>query len=230
VTNPNLVPWTADNYDLSLEYYTSKGGMYSVGAFRKDIENFFGSGAKIATLEDLNAMDLDPRFLGFEIRTKFNSGTARVTGVEFSARQSLDRLGGWGRHFSVFINGTKLKLEGSQSADFSTFIPTTANWGVIFRKDRVSMALRWNYRDTVRGTLQSAFGPDAYNYSAAITKMDFTVGYALTPRLSVAGNVKNITDEDNYAWRYGSQTPDHARQSARRQYGALMSIGIKGSF
>lgn len=129
VTNPNLIPWTADNYDLSLEYYSPKGGAFSVGAFRKDIRDFFGSGAKIATVDDLKEFELDPRFVGFEIRTKFNAGSARVSGMEFSARHSLERLGGWGRHFSVFVNGTKLKLEGSQSADFTTFIPTTANWG-----------------------------------------------------------------------------------------------------
>jgi TonB-dependent receptor len=230
VTNPNLIPWTANNYDLSLEYYSPKGGAYSVGAFRKDIKDFFGSGAKIATLEDLNALDLDPRYVGFEIRTKFNAGTARVSGFEFSARQSLDRVGRWGRYFSVFVNGTKLRLEGGQSADFSTFIPTTANWGFVFRKEKISLGLRWNYRDEVPGTLQTAFGPDARNYSASITKMDLTVGYQITPRLSFAGNVKNLFDEDTVRVRYGSETPGYAQQTGRSQYGAMISVGIKGTY
>ena len=230
VTNPKLIPWTADNYDLSLEYYTPKGGAFSVGAFRKDIKNFFGSGAKIATVDDLKGFELDPRYVGFEIRTKFNAGDARVSGMEFSAKHSLAPLGGWGRYFSVFINGTKLKLEGNQSANFSTFIPETANWGVSFRKERVSVGLRWNYRGEIPGTLQTAFGPDAYSFSARQTKMDLTVGYEITPRLSFAGNVKNFFNEDAVRTRYGSQTPGYARQTGRSQYGALVSIGIKGSF
>ncbi|MEY4938397.1 MAG: hypothetical protein RIQ93_132 [Verrucomicrobiota bacterium] len=230
VTNPNLKPWTAENYDLSLEYYTAKGGAFSVGAFQKDISNFFGSGAKLATLADLTQLDLDPRYVGFELRTKFNAGSARVSGMEFSAKHNLERLGGWGRYFTVFVNGTKLHLEGSQSADFSTFIPKTANWGFTFRKERVSVGLRWNYRGQVPGTLQTAFGPDAYNYSEAITKMDFTLGYQISPRLAFAGNVKNIFDANTVRTRYGSQTPEYARQTGRSQYGALISVGIKGSF
>lgn len=230
ITNPNLVPWTADNYDLSLEYYSPKGGAFSVGAFRKDIKDFFGSRAKIATPEDLQEFDLDPRYVGFEIRSKFNAGVARVSGLEFSARQTLAQLGDWGRYFSVFVNGTKLKLEGSQSADFSTFIPETANWGFVFRKDKLSVGLRWNYRGQIPGTLQTTFGPDAYNYTEAITKMDLTVGYQLKPRLSLAGNVKNLLDEDTVRTRYGGVTPAYARQTGRSQYGAMISIGVKGSF
>jgi TonB-dependent receptor len=38
VTNPSLDPWSADNYDLSLEYYTDKGGLFTVGAFQKQIK------------------------------------------------------------------------------------------------------------------------------------------------------------------------------------------------
>jgi iron complex outermembrane recepter protein len=230
VTNPNLIPWNAHNYDLSLEYYTPKGGVFSVGAFQKDIRDFFGSGTKIATVDDLNQLELDPRYVGFEIRTKFNAGTARVSGMEFSARHSLRRLGAWGRYFSAFVNGTKLRLEGNQSSDFSTFIPTTANWGLVFRREKVSVGLRWNYRGEVPGTLQTAFGPDARNYSKAITKMDLTAAYQLTPRLSLAGNVKNLLDEDTVRLRYGSETPAYARQSGRSQYGAMISLGIKGTF
>jgi outer membrane receptor protein involved in Fe transport len=92
------------------------------------------------------------------------------------------------------------------------------------------VGLRWNYRGEVPGTLQTAFGPDAYNYSKAITKVDLTVGYQITPRLSFAGNVKNLLDEDTVRLRYGSQTPGYARQTGRSQYGALISVGIKGSF
>jgi iron complex outermembrane recepter protein len=230
VTNPKLVPWTADNYDLSLEYYLPKGGAYSVGVFQKNIKDFFGAGAKIANAADLAELDLDPRFVGFEIRTKFNSGSARITGMEFSARQSLRQLGGWGRYFSVFVNGTKLKLHGDQSADFSTFIPETANLGVTFRNERASIGVRWNYRGKIPGTLQTAFGPDAFDYTKAQTKLDLTVGYELTPRLSLAGNVKNLLNEDTVRVRYGSVTPGYAQQTGRSNYGAMVSIGIKGSF
>ena len=40
IRNPALKPWTADNFDLSAEYYTDNGGLLSAGVFRKDLQNF----------------------------------------------------------------------------------------------------------------------------------------------------------------------------------------------
>ncbi len=230
VTNPNLKPWTADNFDLSMEYYTTRGGMFSAGAFRKNISGFFGNGSKIATAADLADLELDPRYVGYEIRTKFNAGNARVSGLEFSARHTLELLGGWGRYFSVFANGTKLRLEGNQSANFSTFIPTTANWGAVFRKDRTAVTVRWNYRGQAPGSLQTSFGPDGRDYSKPVTQMDLTLEYAITRRLSFAANIKNVFNANAVRLRYGSQTPGYARQMRTSEYGALISAGIKGSF
>jgi iron complex outermembrane recepter protein len=230
VTNPDLKPWTADNYDLSLEYYTPKGGLFSAGVFQKEIKNFFGNGTKIATAADLADLDLDPRYVGFELRTKFNSGDARVSGFEASARHSLERLGGWGRYFSVFVNGTKLRLEGNQGANFSTFIPATANWGVIFRKERTGVILRWNYRGETNTGAQTSFGPDGATYNAKQTQMDLNLEYQLTKRLSLSGNVKNLFNVNAIQHRYGSQTPGYARQLRTSEYGALISAGIKGTF
>ena len=48
VTNPGLLPWSADNTDFSLEYYTKNGGLFTVGAFRKSIEDYIGSAVAFA--------------------------------------------------------------------------------------------------------------------------------------------------------------------------------------
>src|SRR5690606_36169008 len=119
VTNINLRPWTADNFDLSLEYYTDQGGVFSAGVFRKNVDGFFGQSVRIATAEDLAELSLDDRFLGWQITTQFNSGSARVTGTELAARHSLAPLGRWGRPLTLFANFTKLELEGHNQADFS---------------------------------------------------------------------------------------------------------------
>jgi len=59
VRNTGLRPWTADNYDLSLEHYTKDGGLISIGAFLKRIKNFFGTFSQVATAEDLDRLGLD---------------------------------------------------------------------------------------------------------------------------------------------------------------------------
>lgn len=39
VRNPSLVPYLANNYDISLEYYTDWGAAFSVAGFHKEIDN-----------------------------------------------------------------------------------------------------------------------------------------------------------------------------------------------
>ena len=230
VRNTALRPWSADNYDFSLEYYTEQGGMFTVGAFLKEIEDFFGDVAKQATLEDLEELGLDPRYVGWTLRTKFNSGDARVSGVELSAKHSLAPLGEWGRHFDVFANATKLRLEGNQGASFSQFMPKSANWGITFTYKPVTIMAKWNYRGEQRLLPVTTLGADAYNYFAPRTTMDLNVTYQISERMSFFANARNLTNEPYVSYRYGSETPDYAKQWSYNKYGTFLTLGIKGQF
>lgn len=106
----------------------------------------------------------------------------------------------------------------------------TANWGAIFRKNRAAVTVRWNYRGEIPRTLQTSFGPDARDYTKAVTQMDLTLEYQITRRLSFSANVKNMFNENSVRTRYGSQTPGYAQQTGTSEYGALVAAGIKGSF
>jgi TonB-dependent receptor len=81
VRNPDLKPWTADNYDLSLEYYFEPAGVLSAGVFRKNIRDFFGTVTTAATAESLTGYGLDDGYLGYSISSRQNVGDARVDGV-----------------------------------------------------------------------------------------------------------------------------------------------------
>jgi TonB-dependent receptor len=231
VTNTGLKPWTANNFDLSLEYYTAQGGLVSVGAFQKQIVDFFGSSAKLATAEDLAELGLDPRYVGWQLTTKFNSGAARISGVEFNFRHSLRALGGWGRYFSAFANGTKLKLEGQNGADFSGFIPSSLNWGFNFNRAPYGFGARWSYLGPNRTAPIAAIGPDAYTYAQfKRPTLDLSVNYQLRANLALYANVKNATREPRLLRRYGSETPEYAKVFRYNNYGALFTVGLKGTY
>lgn len=230
VRNTGLKPWTADNYDLSLEYYTDKGGIFSAGVFLKEIKDFFGNAVKIATLEDLQEVGLEPQYVGWRLSTKFNSGDARITGLEFNLRHSLRELGQWGRFFTLFANGTKLKLQGNSQASFTSFIPESANWGVSFNQKRFTVMAKWNYRGLDKRSALPAFGPDGYEYIKARTKLDLNVAYQLTSRLSLVSSANNILNEPHTFLRYGKDTPAYARKYYMSEYGVLFSVGLKGNF
>jgi len=230
IRNPSLRPWTADNFDLSLEYYTPEGGLLSAGVFLKEIKNFFGNSARIATPADLAELGLAPEYVGWNLLTKFNSGDARIKGAEFNVKHSLRALGRWGSYFIVFANATKLDLSGNPGASFSSFIPKSGNWGGSFSLKRFSMTARWNYRGLDKRAPQPAYGPDGYEYLKARITLDVSASYQLTRKLSVAASVNNLLNEPHTNLRYGSTTPDYARHYRERVYGVRMAVGLRGTF
>ena len=231
LTNTGLLPWTANNYDLSLEYYTKTGGLLSAGLFRKDIDDFFATDQRIATAADVRELGLDDRYVGWRVSSTFNSGNARISGVEVNLRQSLSFLGHRGAPFSVFANGTKLQLDGHQQASFTSFIPESANWGVSFNKRRFSATAKWNYRGLDRRQPNILFGTDGYQYFKERTTLDLTIGYRLTQRLSLAASVNNVFNEPTQTYLdYGSQTPEYARQSRVFENGIPVAVTLRGTF
>jgi TonB-dependent receptor len=230
IRNPNLKPWTADNYDLSGEYYTDSGGLFSAGVFRKDITDFFGQTVTLATADELADLGLDPRYVGWQLNTTINTGDARVTGMEFNARQSLAPLGKFGRYFSVFANATKLKLKGSATASFTRFIPESRNWGITITRNPVTLMLKWHHRGEQRQALSPAQGPDAYLYQNKRTTLDVNLTYQVWKRHSLFVNGRNILNHHYNLSRYGSETPDYAKRSSTNSYGVQWAFGIKGTF
>lgn len=230
IRNPALKPWTADNFDLSAEFYTENGGLISAGVFRKDLQNFFGDSSRFATPELLAEMGLDPRYLNWNIVTKFNSGDARITGAEVNLKQSLRRLGKWGSYFTLFANGTKLQLDGNPGASFTSFIPKSGNWGLTFAPKRFTLTARWNYRGLDKRAPLAAYGPNGYEYIQARTVLDLSTSYQLTKRLSLIGSANNIFNKPMRFLRYGDLTPNYAKQYAEQEYGIQMAVGLRGSF
>lgn len=230
VSNPALQPWKADNFDLSAEYYTDTGGVLSVGVFRKDIAGFFENRVTLATAADLEALGIEPEYVGWLLTTTVNGGDARVDGIEFNVRQSLQSLGKWGRHFSVFANATKLKLMGSRTAAFGSFIPENVNWGGTFTRNPVTVMLKWNARGEQSFGSVPTMGPDARNAQEKRTTMDVNATYQFNRRLSLFLNGRNILDVNNLQLRYGSQTPGYAKVGITNKFGVAWTAGLKGTF
>ena len=230
VSNTGLRPWSADNYDLSLEYYTDAGGLFSAGVFQKKIKNFFGTFAKVPTVAELATLGLGPEYEGWQVNSTINSGDASVTGGEISMNHSLRRLGGWGQYFRVFANYTKLELEGAQGANFSGFLPKSANWGVTFSKKPLIVIAKWNHRGLENRGAYAAFGPDGRSLFRPTTRLDLNLEYYLRPNLSLSLSARNVFNVRVVTLREGSQTPDYAKLGSILEHGIPFSVGLKGSF
>ncbi len=229
-SNIGLKPWSADNYDVSVEYYTDQGGVVSGGLFLKDVKNFFGAYVKDATAEDLAALGLDPRYLGWRVTTMFNSGSAQVRGAEINVRHSLVPFGAWGRHVIVFANATKLKLEGHDLADFTGFLPESVNWGFTIAKGRTTLITKWNYRGEQKAVSYPDMGPDAFRFPQPRTQLDVSLDFRVGKRISLYANVRNATNEVQKEDAYGPDTPTYAREFYHGKFGRAFTVGVKGSF
>ena len=237
VSNPALKAEQADNYDLSLEYYFNKGGLASIGAFRKDFTNFWGTSNVVGpdALAILNANGvIDAQTYvnqGDIVSTTVNVGTARITGVEFSFQQSLDSLTGVTKGVSVFVNGTALHLEGSSNADFSAFVRRTLNWGLAYDSRRLSAKLNWNYRGRERDAPTTVSGVTYYEYFAPRLYLDANLEFRLTEHFGLFFNGRNLTNVPQDDQRFAAGvTPDYAKLFRREVFGTAYTFGIKGSF
>jgi TonB-dependent receptor len=233
--NTALKPYTADNYDLALEYYFRNGGLFSVGVFRKDIDNFFESSATIATTEDVARLGLDPAFVGFDLLTDVNStSSARITGGEVNFRQPLKFIPGVGQYLTFFANATKLDLDGSASADFSGFIEESFNSGITFSRKPLTLRLNMNYRGRQINSSQtgsqygSANGFHEY-YDDRVT-FDVNAAYVFSKRIELFANVRNIFNKPQDLQRYNDTSPGYSNLYRREKFGAQITIGVKGTF
>jgi iron complex outermembrane receptor protein len=239
VNNTGLKPWTADNYDLSIETYQIKGGFGSFGVFQKNIKNFFDSVSQDATPELLALYGLpdDPMYLNYKIATMTNGNDARITGYEFAYTQSLLFLPRWARGFQVFLNATKLQLHGGDVSDFSGFTPSNYAGGISFVRPRFSAKLNFTYQGETRQTLVAAnaangIPADTYNYQGERTRVSISLQYSLSKRFVVYGTMSDINGPGfNVLNRqYAPSSPEYEKARRRQELGSIIQLGVKGQF
>ncbi len=242
--NSSLKPTQTNAFDLSLEYYFAKTGVFSVGAFRKDFRDFVGGSvaqpATLALLEQLGIPDAQSYVTaGANVSTKFNVGTARVTGIEFNYSQVLDVdfFPTWTKAFTVYANGQQMHLEGSTLADFSNFIPASGSWGVKYAKNKFSAQVNWNYRGRQRLLAQSITynglahtDNGFYDYFKPRIYTDINFNYRFTSLVGVFVNARNLTNVAQDAQRYGPGSPSWSRTYRREEFGVQYTVGVKGTF
>jgi TonB-dependent receptor len=232
VVNTSLKPWSADNYDFSLEYYFEKSGRVAIGGFQKNIKDFFGTVRTDATPELLAEIGLSEDYLDYEVISRHNVGNATVSGIDFDYQQPLTFLPAWARGLMVFFNLTKTHLEGNATANFSGFTRESTNWGINLVRPRYTVKLTWNYRGRQRlGALTGAGVPEgAFVYNPEYLTLNVNAEYRVSRRLAFWALARNITNEPLLEERYGAVTPVYARVSNYQNLGSQISVGLKGEW
>ncbi len=89
---------------------------------------------------------------------------------------------------------------------------------------------KWSWRAKQRTTPNATFGPDGYNHLKSITHLDLNIDYRFRRNMSLYVNARNFFNVPVQTLRYGSQTPDYAKVGQTKDYGAIFTIGLKGTY
>jgi iron complex outermembrane receptor protein len=232
VVETGLTPWTANNYDLSLETYLSKDSYGSISFFQKDIDDFFGLSSRPATPAEVTLYGGDPALTNYVIVQRRNAGAARIRGFELGYRHTLTFLPDWARGFQVFVNYTRLELDGTAIADFSGFNPETLSYGFNFVRPRFSLKFNMSYLGETRREPTGSTGD--YFWAGTKNRDTISAEYSLTKRLSLYGQVTDLIGggyiDVQKQYNPNNPVPDYARYQRLIGTGTEVTLGIKGRF
>lgn len=233
VGNPGLSPWNSNSFDLTLEYYQSKGTTITAGVFHKAIRDFYALRTYEATPQLLAEYGLTPEFINSDIRTYSNFGAADITGFEWSIRHQLSFLPSWGRGLSLFVNGTHLKLGGENQDDFDSFSRRNINWGISFVRPKFQAKINVALAEDVkinRVAVSANVLENMFRYVAPQTLVDLSFEYQFSKKVSLYSSIRNTLQSDKHTLLMGGFTPDAARISVSQRAGSLVTLGVKGVF
>ncbi len=233
VNNVGIKPWSARTTKVRLEYYFEGVGQASVGAYRRDFENFFGSVTLPVTPEFLSLYNLDPDvYGGYDVQTNHNlSRTVRMEGLEFDYKQALTFLPQWARGVQVFANASAQRATGEASDNFSGYVPRSGSWGVSLNRSKYTLKANWNYRGRRRLGVLTGRGlePGTYEWDAKRLSIDVYGEYRLNRRFAAFASLRNVNGANLDVKRFGPSTPAIARFRQRQDYGSAWIFGLRGT-
>ena len=197
--NPGLRPQFADSYDLSLEYYTEPAGLVSLGVFRKDISDYIVSQIGVVP----PGFPLGEQYVGYELRTSVNGGSAKVQGLEFNLVRQLNFIPRQLGLFTFKGNLTVLSAEGDfgtgsrlRSGQVPGFIPRA--WNIVgeYAKGRFYSLVRYNQQATF--PVGTTANPVLATTNPRREKIDINLGFRWRKSCEFFFAIDNLTERPSY--------------------------------
>lgn len=224
--NPDLSPYTAWNFDATVEYYFARNAVVQGGFFHKRIGNFIVEGE----FDDLtfNGIAVD------EAVIPINGETATVTGFEFAYQQALTFLPRPLDGLLVNFNYTYTDASGRLAdGDLTTGrripLPSASRhtFNAVLGYERGPISLRFagayrsGYLDEIAGDpLEDRYVRDHFQF-------DITARYRITPQIQLYAELVNALDEPYLAYQRG---PDRDRLLQYEEYSWTGKFGVRVNF
>ena len=201
--NPFLEPLESNNYDASLEYFFSRTGFASVGAFRRDMRGFIAN-------RTIQFPQPDPAGADLLVTAPVNTREARIQGFEAQVSTFFDWLPGALSGFGAQANVTYIDAK----ATFLVFPENSPNHAVI--RARIPDVSKWTWNLVGMYEYGGLTTRLAYNRRSgfpeadlaerdnfftlqgrghAVSRLDWSSSYAFTDKLTVFFDWTNILQD-----------------------------------
>jgi TonB-dependent receptor len=188
--NPDLKPYTARNYDGSLEWYFSSTGMASVALFRHEFKGYVMTKTVKETFDGVV----------FDSTRPFNTDDGYLQGAEVAYRTFFDKLPGWLGGFGVEANATysegqtttsSVKDSAANGKPFAGMSKWSYNVVALYEKFGISGRLAYNWRSKFTQVYNDT-GDGKDLIAAPMSSLDGSLGYKINENTSITLTGTNL--------------------------------------
>jgi len=182
--NPYLKAYTADQTDVTLEWYFNDNSYVASSLFYKKVDGFLQSSTIKQTYGGTE----------FDIKTQTNGEKGTIKGLEVAYQQFFDFLPGYFKNLGVQANATWIDSE-APSAIEGRVLPLEGlsefsyNVVGIYAADDFSARIAWNWRDDFFNEVNN----DQAVFREASGSLSASFNYRFSKNLKIALKGKNLT-------------------------------------
>lgn len=236
--NPDLKPYTSNNFDLSFEWYPSTTTTLSAAIYYKNIKDFIVQtrSAEVFTIANAGGLPIGngitgPNSATFNVRRPRNAETANVRGLELNAVHSFTYLPSPLDGFGVALNATFVKSnanfdQGTTATSFAVEgLGNSYNATAFYEKGGFSARVAWNRRGRFLEALVTPGQGGDPVFRRAFEQVDMRASYDIFEfaQIFVEGtnvfNARNIT-----TGRFDNQVLDYVDTGARYAAGVRVTF------
>ncbi|WP_105103566.1 TonB-dependent receptor [Microbulbifer pacificus] len=195
IGNVGLEPFTANQFDLGVEYYFAEGSLLSAGVFYKDVSNF-------VTINRYNATAAEVPFelpdseaaLGWQVEEKDNGESATIRGIELGYQHDF------GNGFGTIANytWTDTSTDEDTFTDGNPFLSDSSenvyNLTGYYENDMFSARLAYNWRSEYMIREAGSYGNRLHDDFGSL---DLSAVWYATENLDVKLDVNNLLAEES---------------------------------
>ena len=241
----NLKPYTADSFDVALEWYNRPGGLFAISLYQKNIKGYIGPIVNRSVL-----CPADGKFNGIDfglgalhddgvncIVTSDPTGNThvaasgvanqlpiRVRGIEMAVQQNFDFLPGFLKNFGGAANYTYTSISGKDASGAKITLPSVSkdNVNIIgyYESKLFGIRLVYNWRGKYDLAAGNSFVGDARTVKAR-SQLDASATLNITKWMSLSIDAFNLTDATRAEYESDPMLPRRIDYDGRTYQGTL---------